>query len=353
MHILPLHISDFFQATARFSPEQKGVYLDLLLEYYKTEKPLPAALEDLEFLCGISTPKHKAALRFVLKRCFLFDETANVYRQKRADEEIEKYRVSCIQTRYAILCRHWPAVNKEHAKPTYEQFAENPSRYFDDATRRVRIVTGRNPLVLEPYGDGSTGDPAPEYVPVSDIQNPVSNSTPVVHKGTPTIEGVAEAIYALYPRKEGRKKALVAIVKALKSGRVTELELQAKVREYAACVAEWSEQDRANFVPHPATWFNQERWMDDPAFWRKDTANSTPGGFGRQKNGGGAAVAPLTEDDILLGAGQALAEPEGWRLILVGQYAATCPEEWADVPRNLQLELIDLAEQAKNRGGAL
>lgn len=77
---------------------------------------------------------------------------------------------------------------------------------------------------------------------------------------------VAEAIYALYPRKIGREAALRAIGKALEkdpSGRIEE-----KVRDYAAVVARLKPEDRA-FVPHPATWFNEGRWLDDPKEWER------------------------------------------------------------------------------------
>ncbi len=36
-------------------------------------------------------------------------------------------------------------------------------------------------------------------------------------------------------------------------------------------VSRWPAEDR-KFVPHPATWFNQERYLDDPKEWQRGAA---------------------------------------------------------------------------------
>lgn len=77
---------------------------------------------------------------------------------------------------------------------------------------------------------------------------------------------LANQIYAAYPRKQGRGAALKAIHKAMKS--VTGLELLEATNAYAKAVATWRVDDRA-FVPHPATWFNQERYADDRRLWQR------------------------------------------------------------------------------------
>ena len=76
----------------------------------------------------------------------------------------------------------------------------------------------------------------------------------------------AEAIYAAYPRKQGRGKALKAIDNALRTKPFPEL-LEA-VQAYAGAVSRWTDAELA-FVPHPATWFNAERWSDDRATWER------------------------------------------------------------------------------------
>jgi len=101
------------------------------------------------------------------------------------------------------------------------------------------------------------------------------------------VEALAEALYALYPKKVGKGAAIKAIVKVLKSGEVTELELLPTVRAYAEAVNQWSEQDKT-YVPNPSTWFNQKRYMDDPATWQRDDSTASNRNPTAEKKKGGA-----------------------------------------------------------------
>lgn len=76
----------------------------------------------------------------------------------------------------------------------------------------------------------------------------------------------AEAIYAAYPLKKARGPAIKAIEKALKAKPYTEL-LEA-VQAYGAAVSRWDDRDKT-YIPHPASWFNAERWSDDRSTWEK------------------------------------------------------------------------------------
>ncbi len=358
MHLIYLHIGDFAQATARFTPLQTGIYLQLLCEYYKTEKPLQNDFKNLCWLCGAQFKNEIEAVRFVLEKCFTLDEAADVWVQKRCELEIAKYAAHGVQSRYAILCRHWDKVNKGYPKPTFEQFAKNPDSHFDRITGRIRVLTNRKPLVLESYGDGYAGLPEPNYLPSNqEPSNQVTSnqeSTPIVPKGTrsgPDESAIAEAIYGLYPRKQGRSAALKAITQELKSSGLTELEMQAKVREFAAAVKAWPD-GQHQYVPMPATWFNQGRWADDPSTWVRTEPPASRNGFSAQKKEGGGGV---FDNQPAAGHGQSAAPPDGWESampeIFGGDWRAFMP---------LAFELLKPGDQAqvrrflreKNEGGA-
>jgi len=69
-------------------------------------------------------------------------------------------------------------------------------------------------------------------------------------------EQQAIEIYNLYPKKVGRPKAIQSILKAL--SKIGSKELADSVSAYAtSCVGK-----DPQYIPHPATWFNQERWAD-------------------------------------------------------------------------------------------
>lgn len=70
----------------------------------------------------------------------------------------------------------------------------------------------------------------------------------------------AEDIYRSYPLKVGKPAAIRAILNALKKFPASLL--VAKTKEFTAVRAGDKE-----YMPHPATWFNQERFNDDPATW--------------------------------------------------------------------------------------
>lgn len=71
----------------------------------------------------------------------------------------------------------------------------------------------------------------------------------------------AEDIYAKYPRKEGKPSALRAIAKAMKR---TSPEILLERTEAFAAARRSCEM---RYCPHPATWYNDERYNDDPSMW--------------------------------------------------------------------------------------
>lgn len=70
-----------------------------------------------------------------------------------------------------------------------------------------------------------------------------------------------EEIYQLYPRKVAKPDALRAIQKAV--AEFGESLVSERTRLFAS-TCNWEPQ----FIPHPAAWFNQQRFNDDPSTWR-------------------------------------------------------------------------------------
>jgi hypothetical protein len=114
---------------------------------------------------------------------------------------------------------------------------------------------------------------------------------------TPTVGSIdtrcvtAEDIYEAYPRKIGRGAAIRAITKAIKNlkkplpetpgdgipwdGAIDwrEFWILSRTKAYASAVSKWPADER-KFCPHPATFFNQERYLDDPKEWSRGQATS-------------------------------------------------------------------------------
>jgi Helix-turn-helix domain len=99
------------------------------------------------------------------------------------------------------------------------------------------------------------------------------SSTPIPPKGEVRAEfssnGIALSIYEAYPHHVAKPSALRAITRALRtnSGEF----LLHRTKQFAAL---WKvPQSQMQYCPYPATWFNQERFKDDPATWRGPKVN--------------------------------------------------------------------------------
>lgn len=82
---------------------------------------------------------------------------------------------------------------------------------------------------------------------------------------------IAETIYGMYPRKVAKFAALKAIRKALKTTKATDLIDSVAAYAYSVKGVE------PMFIPHPATWFNSGRWLDEqPKMILKPSSMSPP-----------------------------------------------------------------------------
>jgi hypothetical protein len=86
-------------------------------------------------------------------------------------------------------------------------------------------------------------------------------------KGTSSTSSQEEQIYEAYPKKVGKPVALRAIRRALAKQAFDFLLERTQV--YAQTC-----NSPAEFIPNPSTWFNQERFNDDPATWRRTAGTS-------------------------------------------------------------------------------
>ena len=69
-----------------------------------------------------------------------------------------------------------------------------------------------------------------------------------------------EALWKLYPRKQGKKDALKHYKRAVKEG-TTDAEIEAGIQSYVGYIEKNNVDKR--YVKHGSAWFNQEGWLDD------------------------------------------------------------------------------------------
>lgn len=88
MNYVQFHLGDWLAGTALLSPTERGVYMDLLVRYYKEERPIMQ--EECKRIARAYAPNEQEAMQYVLQTFFTLD--ADGYRHKRCDEEIAKAR---------------------------------------------------------------------------------------------------------------------------------------------------------------------------------------------------------------------------------------------------------------------
>jgi hypothetical protein len=114
--------------------------------------------------------------------------------------------------------------------------------------------------------DTDKGNPA-EGNPEKEIHIPPKSPKGDRMKGTSVTSVQEEEIYVAYPKQVGKPAALRAIRRAL--AKYPSDFLLERTRLYAITC-----NSPVDFIPHPSTWFNQERFNDDPATWRRSVGSN-------------------------------------------------------------------------------
>ena len=86
-----------------------------------------------------------------------------------------------------------------------------------------------------------------------------------------------ERFWEAYPRKVGKAAAEKSFAKCVGKDRETQqaiLDQMLKALEWQKRTDQWQE---AEFIPHPATWLNQQRWKDEPVLSTEEAAEIKAG----------------------------------------------------------------------------
>jgi len=402
MHDVQLHFGDLKSAWARYGPEGKGMLLNLMFEYYDREGPLPVDADELEDIADARTDAYKRLLPRLLKKHLQPVMTGDVqtgWKWKRCDTEIARFKHRCLVNAYNNLCKHVKASNGALQLPNFEEFSANPAHFIDPITKRfrnlvraTRVGTPQVPTVSDSENVGTRNIPTPgDHSPTLPLSHsptlpPSHESTPVVPKGddaSPVLPDSSNSsnsanqpqlipdkadspgkkkqgggqilkdvssIYADYPRKEGRGYAFKAIEKALERSGFDVAAMQQRVRAYAAAVANWPASERA-YVPHAATWFNQDRYDDDPVNWeRRPLAPPPRPDFGRGRGETSVETAfPVPERASAAPYAATVPDgyPEAWAALMGPEH--TMPG-WSTLDAAFQAEIQEWLK--KKKGGA-
>lgn len=103
----------------------------------------------------------------------------------------------------------------------------------------------------------------------SDTDSDSGKKRGVTRRNGEVTQLMAENMYEEYPRKVAKRYAISKIMAAIHNGNDPVKMLEA-TKKFAASWRGCTSDD-LRFCPHPATWFNQERFNDDPSTWVRST----------------------------------------------------------------------------------
>lgn len=157
----------------------------------------------------------------------------------------------------------WQIVNYEHYRNIKDEEARRT--YFRDKKRAQRAK-------VPPESTSVHGGPKSPHLSNSVKDSPIRSNKVTqgeeegdtereVQKHSSPLVAQCETLYGLYPRRVGKAVAFKAIAKALKKKPFDAMLLA--VKAYAKQVVR--EEREIQFIPHPATWFNQGRYEDEPS----------------------------------------------------------------------------------------
>lgn len=223
MNYYERHLGDYAKDTGHLTMLEHGAYGLLLDRYYSTEQGIPA--DQAHRVTRARSKEEKSAVDAVLNEFFTL--TDGIWTHNRVDREIEKaqVKISAAQTN-----------GKKGGRPRKnpEETQEKPSGFS------LGSENGTQQKAHQP--------------PDTKHQLPLK---------PPKGAGVGfETFWAAYPSKVGKGAAEKAFAKVNPPQDLLRRMLEALEVQKAS--PRWVK-DGGQYVPNPATWLNQTRWLDEEA----------------------------------------------------------------------------------------
>ena len=243
---------DYAACLAMLNMEERGALLTALLEANPDSPDSP----DLQSASVALTPAAEMAYRFI---------TAQISRDS------QKYALRAEASREngkkGGRPRKDAAQNQEPSPiPTdisqNQSFSEKPDGFPKTLTDTDTVtdtdtdtdIDTETEIISLSRSTGARSDDAD-----ASAASPVSDGAPLKQRSSSAqFEQEFESLWALYPRKEGKKKALAAYERARRRG-VTFEEVESGVQRYA----EIGGQREMRYIKNGATWFTGECWNDE------------------------------------------------------------------------------------------
>lgn len=240
------YCGDYAKKTARLTLMQHGAYTLLLDEYYSTEQPLPADMDELFRLCRAMSKPEQDAVYFIADRFFPVSDDG-MRHNDRADEMIEKARPKMDAAR---------ANGKKGGRPPKNPLGSQP----DNPAETQREPDGKPTGFLF---DNPVDNPAETHGQTTRARSPTPTPVNLKTLSSPSRDDVEpsgfDRFWNAWPTTE-RKVAKAKCAERWKKARLDSV-VQAIV-EHVDAMRD-SRQWREGYEPAPLTYLNQRRWEDE------------------------------------------------------------------------------------------
>lgn len=223
MNFFKLYIGDYQRDTAHLSIAEHGAYMLMLQHYYATESPLPTG-KALHRMLRAQDKTERDAIDSIVSK--FWNETSDGLVNERADAEITKAAAQADTNRTIALQR------EALRKAKREQHEGSTNRATNDQPNHSHTPEKREETPPTPRKRGSVCGFPPGF----------------------------DRFWSAYPRKIGKDKAAQAFAKRKPDAEMIEVMLGAI--EVQKLSEQWRK-DKGQFIPHPSTWINGGRWMDE------------------------------------------------------------------------------------------
>lgn len=248
---MPLYWGDYVRATGHLTLSEHGAYMFLINTAWQNGGSLPLDSERLRLIAKMDKKEWKTSREVLLS--FFYEKDGEI-RHKRVDEELAKAEANIEQKSAAgkaSAAARAASKAAEKAGKTHHEANREEQRSFNGRSTGVATETPTEPQ--------RQANPSPSPSPIStnvDIITPIPPKPEAAQSGRRSVDVQAdfERFWSLYPRKVGKGAARKAWDAA--SRKALPEQIQAAVRSQRFDL-------REKFIPHPATWLNQERWADE------------------------------------------------------------------------------------------
>ena len=230
---MPLYIGDYLADTAYLTTDQHGAYLLLIMAYWRNGPP-PDNDAILAGLTKMSADAWSIA-RAVLEHYFIID--GGRWKHARIEREIEKAQ------------KHREAAHGKAARAAAARWGKVSGSKIPESVHGAML--GAMPEQCP--------SPSPSPSSLSLPSQPKKAKTKIKRLGDLAIadSDAFNAFWSAYPRKKNRAAAVKAF-RRIKPELLPTLfaDIEARIR-----AGDWR-LDQPEFIPHPATYLNGERWTD-------------------------------------------------------------------------------------------